>query len=341
LRLAVCVAIGTAIGRAINTERNYWLPMTVAVVLKPDFTTTTSRGVLRLCGTLAGLVLATVCYHALPNTAATDLLLVGVFTFLLRYYGPANYGIFSVAISGLIVFLIAVTGISPADVIGQRAINTAAGGIFALLSYALWPTWERSQVSDVVAEMIDATRAYFRAVARRLIERDGGLDKQLDETRDRWRQARSRAEASVDRACAEPGADPSKIDVLTSILASSHSFVRAVMALEAFFVHGPGRPVPEPFQKFARDVEFTLYYLSAALRGSAFAAETLPSVREDYRKLLDAYKQSGLQEKYLLVETDRLTVSLNTMREQVLRYAALDALLREASPENREAHQPA
>ena len=181
IRLAVCVSIGTAIGRSINTQRNYWLAMTVAVVLKPDFASTVSRGVLRLCGTFCGLLLATALFHFLPNTAITQLVLVGVFTFFLRYVGPANYGIFSITISGLIVFLIAETGIAPSEVVFERAVNTAAGGIFALIAYAVWPTWERSQVSDVIAEMIDRTRDYFRAVMARFERADELVETALDQ----------------------------------------------------------------------------------------------------------------------------------------------------------------
>ncbi len=67
LRMAICVGIGDVIGRSLNTQRTYWLAMTVAVVLKPDFATTISRGVLRLAGTFAGLLLATALFHLLPG----------------------------------------------------------------------------------------------------------------------------------------------------------------------------------------------------------------------------------------------------------------------------------
>lgn len=322
IRLAVCVSIGDAIGRSINTQRNYWLAMTVAVVLKPDFASTISRGVLRLCGTFCGLLLATALFHSLPDTAITQLVLVGVFTFFLRYVGPANYGIFSSTISGLIVFLIAETGIAPSEVVFERAVNTAVGGIFALFAYAAWPTWERSQVSDVMAEMIDRTRDYFRAVMEHFERGDELVKSALDRTREAWRQARSNAEASVDRISSEPGTDSARLDSLTSILASSHAFVRETMALEAGALQAPVRPLPPAFQAFVNNVEFTLYFLAAALRGSQAAVETLPRLREDHRRLVDALNEASALEEYVLIETDRLTVSLNTLREQVMRYVA-------------------
>jgi uncharacterized membrane protein YccC len=323
IRLAVCVAIGDAIGRSINTERNYWLAMTVAVVLKPDFASTISRGVLRLCGTFSGLLLATALFHFLPPSALTQLFLVSVFTFFLRFVGPANYGIFSAAISGLIVFLIAETGVAPAAVVAQRAVNTAAGGLFALIAYAAWPTWERTLVTDVIADMIDRSREYFRLVMNRLADDSDEILQLLNLARDAWRQDRSKAEASIDRLLSEPGTNQIKSDLLTSILASSHALVRSIMGLEAGMAYSMPKPVPPAVEKFARDVEFTLYFISAALRGSSAAAEALPSLREDHRRLLESQRHAEGIEEFVITETDRLTVSLNTLREQVVRYVGL------------------
>ena len=319
IRLAVCIAVGDAIGKSINTGRHYWLPMTIAVVLKPDFGSTVSRGVLRLCGTLAGLLIATVLFHAFPITALTQLLLIGVYTFFLRYLGPANYGVFSVAISGLIVFLVAATGVPPAEVVLQRAVNTGIGGVLALIAYMLWPTWERTTVTEAVAEMIDRSRDYFHAVVSRFAADNEVIRASLDETRGAWRRVRSNTEASVDRVAAEPGTSPARLQALTSILASSHAVVHAIMGLEAGVDQAVPKPIPGVLQAFSHDVEFTLYFLAAALRGSPSSSQTYPKLREDHRLLTEALNDTSAVDEYVLAETDRLVVSLNTLREQVLR----------------------
>src|SRR5262249_32982572 len=59
VRLAICVALGSSMAHAFGWHRPYWAPMTIAIVLKPDFTATFSRGVLRLGGTVIGLLVAT------------------------------------------------------------------------------------------------------------------------------------------------------------------------------------------------------------------------------------------------------------------------------------------
>jgi len=323
LRLAVCVALSEAIGRSVSLQRSYWFPMTVAVILKPDFTTTISRGVLRLMGTFSGLLMATALYHILPYSGMTQLVLVGGYTFALRLLGPANYGAFTIAISGLIVFLIAATGVPPGDVVVQRALNTTAGGIFALLAYVAWPTWERKHVSEAIAEMMDATREYFRAVVQRFERNDEAEQALLEETRDAWRRARTNAEASVDRVSSEPRTGSERFQALSSIMASSHTLVHAIMGLEAELVQLRAESVPSPgetFKAFSQDVEFTLYFLAASLRGSAAATETLPKLREDYRRMVDAREEFLQADAFLLSETDRITTSLNTLREQVMRH---------------------
>lgn len=208
------------------------------------------------------------------------------------------------------------------EAVAQRFLNTTAGGIFALIVYALWPTWERKTVQDSMADMLDGCRAYFHAVAQRLTHPDENLEPALDETRREWRRVRSSAEASVDRVASEPGISSARLDSLTSMLASSHVFVHAVMGLEAGVAHSSQQPPAEAFQTFAIDVEFTLYFLAATLRGSHSAAQGLPNLRDDHRRLVDARDASQPTSEFLLIETDRLTVSLNTLREQVLHYIA-------------------
>ncbi len=107
LRLACCIAIGVSLGRGMGLLRPYWIPMTIAIVLKPDFSSTFSRGVLRLAGTYVGLILATGLFHLVSPTAALQIALVAAFTFLLRCFGPANYGILTTAVSALVVLLVA------------------------------------------------------------------------------------------------------------------------------------------------------------------------------------------------------------------------------------------
>jgi uncharacterized membrane protein YccC len=315
VRLAACVALAAGIGRAVSWHRTYWLPMTVAIVLKPDFTATFSRGVLRVAGTLSGLAFATVLFHFVSTTVMTQIVLIALLTFALRSLGAANYGILTAAVSALVVLLIGLTGVSAKDVIAARAINSVSGGALALAAYWLWPTWERYRINENVARLLDAYRDYFHVISEAYLKPDAPPPA-LDSARQASRLARSNLEASVDRLSAEPY--PSQIAALSDMLASSHRLVHALMALEAGLYQSQFVPPRDAYRTFSNDVERTLYFLAASLRGSAIHPGDLPDLREDHHALL----RSGDShvERYALVniETDRVTNSLNTLREQII-----------------------
>jgi uncharacterized membrane protein YccC len=318
IRLAVLIAFGNILERGFYWHRSYWLPMTIVLVLKPEFTTTFSRGLLRIAGTIAGLFLATALFRFLPGTVTTQLILIFGFTLLLRWVGPANYGIFAAAVSALVVLLIAITGVSPKELIWARGINTAAGGALALLGYWIWPTWERTQVSERIAEMLDAYREYFHSVVETYVGNETSSARELDRVRLGTRVARTNLEASIDRLTAEPGTTAEQMNQFNALLASSHRFTHAVMALEAGLLHTAAVPPRAASRTFMADVEKTLTLLAGALRGRRVQLKEFPDLREDHHALV----QSGDQkiERYALVnvEADRIVNSLNTLREQVM-----------------------
>ena len=313
LRLACCISLGVALGRGMGLVRPYWIPMTIAIVLKPDFSSTFSRGVLRLGGTYAGLLAATGLFHVLSPTAGVQVALLALFTYLCRCFGPANYGILTAAVSGLVVLLIAVTGVAPQQVIAARALNTTLGGLLAVIAYAAWPTWERTQLPEAMATMLEAYRQYFKALTKAYLGANGNPS-ELEHCRLAARVARTNMEASVERYRAEPGASPERLERIMSMLASSHRFTHAAMALEAELAANPSRSMPATVCKFFQDVDKMFDALVSRLRGGRSVEAALPDLREDHMQLVEDLG-SGLA--LLNTETDRIANSLNTLREQI------------------------
>lgn len=316
LRLTICVALGDALGRALHPNRAYWIPMTIVLVLKPEFAVTFSRGVLRIFGTLAGLLLATALFHFLPIHTATEILLIGIFMFFVRWIGPANYGIFAVAISALIVLLISITGIAPKEVTAARGMNTIMGGAFALLAYALWPTWERNRLPDLFAALLDAYRNSFRSICRKLMNGSSASGGERERTRQAARLARSNLETSLERFAAEPGATAAQLAQANGMLASSHRFAHAMIALEAGIPEMPAEAPGLQFEAFAKAVEKTLELISAKLRGQRIAEREFPDLREAYLHLIQTGNMQLNRYGFVRVEADRMVNSLNTLREQ-------------------------
>jgi len=292
--------------------------MTIVLVLKPEFAVTFSRGVLRMFGTLAGLLLATTLFHFLPIHTATKIVLIAVFTFLTRWIGPANYGIFGVCISALIVLLISITGLSPKEVIVARGINTIVGGALALVAYLAWPTWERSRLPDLFAALLDAYENSFRSVFRKLLDPASASASERERTRQASRIARSNLETSIERLAAEPGISAEQLTQTNAMVASSHRFAHALIALEAG-IPETGAQTPQPqFKQFAEAIEKTLTLLAACLRGERVVERDFPDLREVYSRLTQSSEAEDGRYAFVTVEADRMVNSLNTLREQVV-----------------------
>jgi uncharacterized membrane protein YccC len=318
VRLALCIGLGDTIGRGLSLQRTYWIPMTIAIVLKPDFTTTLSRGVLRLAGTFAGLALATVLFHFIHTGTVTDIALGALFMFLLRWIGPANYGIFVTALSALVVLLVALTGTSPKEVIAARAFNTVIGGVLAMIAYAVWPTWEKTQVGPVLADMLDAYREYFEMVVSALA--GNTPPEAIDRIRSKGRRARSNAEASVDRLAGEPGVSPEALHHLRAMLVSSHSFVHAVMTMESALYRTESVPTRPATMKFSEQARATLAAAAETLRSGKPLPRALPDLRAAQKKIAGSELAPAQRYELVNVETDRITTTLNTFIEHLEAY---------------------
>jgi uncharacterized membrane protein YccC len=164
IRCGACLALAVAAERALHLAHGYWIPMTTAIVLKPDFAGTFSFGLLRVAGTLAGLVLATALVHFAFGNEWLRVGLLALFCYAFRQLTTMHYGIGVMMLTALIVVLLTFAGLSPADTMQARAIGTCAGSALALLAYLIWPTWERGRIRPTLADLLDAYRQYFAAV---------------------------------------------------------------------------------------------------------------------------------------------------------------------------------
>jgi uncharacterized membrane protein YccC len=320
IRLAVCVGVGDAMGRAVDLERTYWIPMTISIVLRPDFSATFSRGILRILGTLAGLLVATGLFHVLSGNKTTEIALIAVFAFFLRWIGPANYGVLVTALSAFIVLFIAMTGVSPVDVISARAVNTLIGGAIALVAYTVWPTWERTLAGPVFANLLDSYRAYFDAVLEIYRKQAPFTPEASSRERRKARLARSNVEALIGRVVAEPGLAREKASLLSAMLTTSHGFVRAVLAIESAADRAHLVPARPAAIAFAAEVASTLESMANSLRSNKPLPDEMPDLREAHNAILAS--TGAVTDQYTLVntETDRIATSLNTLGEQIAKY---------------------
>jgi uncharacterized membrane protein YccC len=276
LRVGGTLAVAVAISHLFPVGHGYWLPMTVMIVLKPDFAATLSRGLARSVGTLLGAGLVTLLLAALePSPAGLIVLTVALYAASVAVL-RANYVVYSVGIASLVVALLAFTGSPAPSLAADRAFYTLLGAILALSAYAIWPTWERTRVADRLADLVETDGRYGAALLHAWAEPSGADRAALHRLRLAARLARSNAEASVERWLSEPAgrrpSAPGLVDAETAqgILAAVRRYVWAALVLHGQLPpEGPDRP---DLHQLADELEHALAQVGAALRhGSAIS----------------------------------------------------------------------
>ncbi|MDB5328657.1 MAG: hypothetical protein JWM57_4226, partial [Phycisphaerales bacterium] len=97
LRVSVALGVGVLLHHFVALTHGYWVPMTAAILLKPEFHETAIRGIARLSGTLVGAAVATLIasfLHPGPLALGLCLLLAIWACFALQRVNYALYAIF-------------------------------------------------------------------------------------------------------------------------------------------------------------------------------------------------------------------------------------------------------
>jgi len=308
LRCSACLSLALLISRLWHLPYGYWLPMTVAIVLRPDFAATFNFGLLRVVGTVLGLVLTTTLLLVTPDQPWAHLALMALLCLAFRYLATAHYGIAVATLTGTVVILLSFEGVASGAAVIDRVINTALGSGMALLAYVMWPTWERSRARAAFSDMLDAYANYLAALAspaRRDTHR---------EARSAARAARTNAQASLERMRAEPATPAALMELASALFANGNRLARTAMTLEAFFDERAPLPMPAGLDDFVGQAAAALREIAAALREQR-APAALPDLRTRQRTLsggLDAAGDPSMTAQLGRI-SDRLTDNVNTL----------------------------
>ena len=163
VRLALCMSIAEIARQHLPTQRPYWVLLTVAIVLKPDFGSVFTRAVQRGAGTLLGVLLGSGFLLLLPRNAWL-LLALGAFAALLPWARNANFGLFSVFQTPLIILLLDLASPGGPGLVGARLIDTLIGcAIVLIFGYALWPATWRAPLDEALRDATIALDAFVEA----------------------------------------------------------------------------------------------------------------------------------------------------------------------------------
>lgn len=147
LLAALCMGVALAAGQALGFANVYWAPITAMLVLRPGLRDTVSRGLERIGGTLAGIVLATAIAGALvhlPLLLALATVLAASAAFGLQL---SRYVVLSGAVTIAVLLMTVLAGSPVLAMDEHRLFATLLGGAIALAGVSLSSSLVRSRAS--------------------------------------------------------------------------------------------------------------------------------------------------------------------------------------------------
>jgi uncharacterized membrane protein YccC len=138
LRLMACMGVAGVVSEVLPLQRSYWVPLTVAIVLKPDYGSVFARALQRGIGTIVGAVAGAVLLALFHG--AWLLIPFGVLAALLPYGRDRNYGLQATFLTPLVVVLVDLLRPTGWQLALDRLVDTLIGcAIVLVVGFAPWP----------------------------------------------------------------------------------------------------------------------------------------------------------------------------------------------------------
>jgi uncharacterized membrane protein YccC len=158
LRLMICMGVAALVSEVLPLQRSYWVPLTVAIVLKPDLGSVFARALQRGIGTIVGAVAGAVLLVLVHGTWL--LLPFAVLAALLPFGRSRNYGLLATFLTPLVVVLIDLLNPVGWQLAEDRLIDTLIGcGIALVVGFAPWPmSWYAHLPQQFARTVLDVCR---------------------------------------------------------------------------------------------------------------------------------------------------------------------------------------
>ncbi|UBM57746.1 FUSC family protein [Marinilongibacter aquaticus] len=164
LRFTAAMLLGLLAGQLVMHQNYYWILLSIAVILRPNYGLTKDRAINRVFGTILGAVIALALTYIYPNKTFFGILAIPStfvgFTFLQR-----NYKLAATFITISVLLLYGILVEDTLTIIFYRLIDTLIGALISFAAiFLLWPAWEEQSIRTSFIESIQALRSYLAEI---------------------------------------------------------------------------------------------------------------------------------------------------------------------------------
>jgi hypothetical protein len=274
LRVALCVAASTAAATTLHPDHWYWLPVTVAFLVKPDLGPLVSRAAGRAAGTVAGaLVFATLAAAGgvlgLGAGPWAELAVAAVFGTLVPLFSARHFAAQTAAVTVLVLCFVGLAG-SDGEAAWSRVVDTlAACAIVLVVGHLPIRGGARPRVAVRVVAAVRAAGRYLEHV----LDRPEAREERLLLRRAAYR-ALGEARAAVELTAAELPPLAREVPGWAPAIGALERVVDATTACAVRLDAGAGLPSREAREALAADFDA----LAASFdRGGRAELRSLPS----------------------------------------------------------------
>ena len=241
LRHAIRAMLAVAVGYTGSlflpwATHEYWILITIVVVMRGNLAQTVQRRNARVAGTLLGCLLVMALLWGHPG-AKVLFLVIALSTGIAHAFALRRYLYTSIAatVSGLLQAHLLLAGLQPTFAVGERLADTLIGALLAwAFSYVL-PSWERNQIPGLVRRSLQAQSQHaLQALALLATSQKSDLD---------WRLARREAFDSLSaltlatqRSLAEPRKVRPLLEPLEHLQARSYQLLAQLTAIKSMLL---------------------------------------------------------------------------------------------------------
>lgn len=252
---------------SLGLGHTYWILITITAILKPAYSITKQRNLLRLYGTVTGATIAYIILHFVHiNGVLFAILLISMimcFSFLKgRYF-------WAVLFMTIYVFL-SFNFLNPGKVniiFKDRVLDTAIAGIIAFaVSYIVLPVWEHTQNLDLMKKSAADNLIYFQSVISKFLQ--GNFD--IEDYKVKRKNAiisLANLSDNFQRMISDPKNQQKKLEVVHQFVATSHLVTAYTASLSQYAKSNEQYPEIDA-ESWSRKIEAEMQQTSTLLNGN-------------------------------------------------------------------------
>ncbi|WP_419870328.1 FUSC family protein [Chryseobacterium sp. CT-SW4] len=309
IRITIALLLGYlfSLFQFLGIGHTYWILITITAILKPAYSITKQRNLLRLYGTVVGAVIAYILLHFVhSNPVLFSVLLLSMILCFSLLKGKYFWAVLFMTMYVFIAF----NFLSPGNInviFKDRIVDTVIAGIIAfVVSYIVLPVWEHTQNLDLMKRSAADNLIYFQSVISKFLLGELNIE---DYKVKRKNAIISLANLSdnFQRMISDPKNQQKKLEVVHQFVATSHLITAYTASLSQYSKNDKKYPEIDA-ESWSRKIEAEMNQTSILLSGEKID-ETLKM--ESRLEPEDSFIESLLLQRKTEIEENDIPANIN------------------------------